>query len=209
LSAACAVNAARNGRTARACSVDRRLGPSLHASRSRSSRRHGRVRRARQLGPRTLDRPRHGSVGGAPTGPRTLDRPAARRQTPGRQSASLTTTSRPAGRLVRRNRRRPTLPGPCEPSTIGAVGLNCSVRNGKRCFPHAIATGNLRDRAVPQNCTALPTNGISIRQALDPLVPVSCVCHHTSRSGLSTWWSTRGLTPSRGWESSSRGRLPA
>ena len=24
-----------------------------------------------------------------------------------------------------------------------------------------------------------------------------------------TWWSSRGLTPSRGWESSSRGRLPA
>src|SRR5665213_2859456 len=40
------------------------------------------------------------------------------------------------------NRRRPTLPGPCGPSTIGAEGLNCSVRNGKRCFPLAIATGN-------------------------------------------------------------------
>jgi hypothetical protein len=139
----------------------------------------------------------------SPLGPPLTGRPECRVGMP------RTTTSRPSGRLVRRNRRRPTLPGPCEPSTIGAVGLNCSVRNGKRCFPHAIATGNLRDRAVPQNCTALPTNGISIRQALDPLVPVSCVCHHTSRSGLSTWWSTRGLTPSRGWESSSRGRLPA
>src|SRR3954449_13456570 len=51
--------------------------------------------------------------------------------------------SRPrrGGSIVILNRRRPTLPGPCEPSTIGAVGLNCSVRNGKRCFPHAIATG--------------------------------------------------------------------
>src|SRR5437588_543845 len=47
-----------------------------------------------------------------------------------------------AHRDVKRNRRRPTLPGPCEPSTIGAEGLNCSVRNGKRCFPLAIATGN-------------------------------------------------------------------
>ena len=54
---------------------------------------------------------------------------------------ALTRTSRPKA-ARRRNRRRPTLPGPCEPSTIGAVGLNCSVRNGKRCFPHAIATGN-------------------------------------------------------------------
>ena len=48
-----------------------------------------------------------------------------------------------------------------------------------------------------------------IRQALDPLVPVSFRRYRPSRSGLSTWWSTRGLTPSRGWESSSRGRLPA
>ena len=47
------------------------------------------------------------------------------------------------GSLSEINRRRPTLPGPCGPSTIGAVGLNCSVRNGKRCFPHAKATGNL------------------------------------------------------------------
>jgi hypothetical protein len=42
-----------------------------------------------------------------------------------------------------------------------------------------------------------------IRQALDQLVPVSCRRYRPSRSGLSTWWSTRGLTPSRGWESSS------
>ena len=63
----------------------------------------------------------------------------------------------------RKNRRRPTLPGPRGPSTIGAEGLNFSVRNGKRCFPLAIATGNFaRPRAgvvlatVPEgleNCT--------------------------------------------------------
>jgi hypothetical protein len=53
------------------------------------------------------------------------------------------------------NRRRPTLPGPCEPSTIGAERLNFSVRNGKRCFPLAKATGNLREiPAAPQNRTA-------------------------------------------------------
>jgi Cytochrome P450 len=34
--------------------------------------------------------------------------------------------------------RLPTLPGGCPPSTIGASGLNFSVRNGKRCFPAAI-----------------------------------------------------------------------
>ena len=35
-------------------------------------------------------------------------------------------------------RRRPTLPGACAPSTIGAGGLNFSVRNGKRWVPAAM-----------------------------------------------------------------------
>jgi hypothetical protein len=61
----------------------------------------------------------------------------------------------PKGRLIKVNRRRPTLPGPCGPSTIGAERLNFSVRNGKRCFPLAIATGNSREpTAAPQNRTA-------------------------------------------------------
>src|SRR5437762_6010770 len=40
------------------------------------------------------------------------------------------------------SRRRPTLPHGLPCSTIGAGGLNFSVRNGKRCDPSAIATGN-------------------------------------------------------------------
>ena len=47
--------------------------------------------------------------------------------------------SRTAGRKdanIRKKRRRPTLPRVC--STIGAHGLNCSVRNGKRWNPGAI-----------------------------------------------------------------------
>src|SRR5271166_5373095 len=110
-----------------------------------------------------------------------------------------------------RNRRRPTLPGPCEPSTIGAEGLNCSVRNGKRCFPLAKATGKRRETTPSRSFKTAQrhTEYHIIRQALDPLVPVSFERYRPSRSGLSTWWSTRGLTPSRGWESSSRGRLPA
>jgi hypothetical protein len=51
-------------------------------------------------------------------------------------------TAAPKGGCSKLKRRRPTLPGPCEPSTIGAERLNCSVRNGKRCFPLAIATAN-------------------------------------------------------------------
>ncbi len=54
-----------------------------------------------------------------------------------------------------KKRRRPTLPGPFKPSTIGAEGLNCSVRNGKRCFPLASATENGETSPSPglQNCT--------------------------------------------------------
>src|SRR5205809_4447719 len=53
-------------------------------------------------------------------------------------------------------RRRPTLPGGCPPSTIGAEGLNCSVRNGKRCFPLAIRHRKAGEAATPaelENCT--------------------------------------------------------
>ena len=46
------------------------------------------------------------------------------------------------GRHLRKNRRRPTLPGGLPPSTIGAGGLNCRVRNGNGCVPAAMATGS-------------------------------------------------------------------
>ena len=53
-----------------------------------------------------------------------------------------------------KNRRRPTLPGGCPPSTIGAERLNCSVRNGKRCLPFAMHHRNLARRSVElENCT--------------------------------------------------------
>jgi hypothetical protein len=45
----------------------------------------------------------------------------------------------PTGGSFNEDRRRPTLPGGCPPSTIGAERLNGSVRNGKRCFPLAIS----------------------------------------------------------------------
>ena len=60
-----------------------------------------------------------------------------------------TSESRPWAALSKK-RRRPTLPGGFPPSTIGAEGLNGSVRNGKRCIPLAIATENVRDRVPPR-----------------------------------------------------------
>ena len=67
-------------------------------------------------------------------------------------------------------RRRPTLPGRVQPSTIGAEGLNFCVRDGNRWNPFAITTGNLFSRSslsrYPDNCTApkglLPTARLSL-----------------------------------------------
>ena len=58
-----------------------------------------------------------------------------------------------AGPDSKKNRRRPTLPGGCPPSTIGADGLNFSVRNGKRCTPVAMTAETCQRRASahPQN----------------------------------------------------------
>ncbi len=59
------------------------------------------------------------------------------------------TKAAPEGGFEVKDRRRPTLPGGCPPSTIGAEGLNGSVRNGKRCFPLAMTTEIVRDRSGP------------------------------------------------------------
>jgi hypothetical protein len=78
------------------------------------------------------------------TAPRDTNAKAPRHAGPPRDIKCERTP--PCGALsVLIKRRRPTLPGPCGPSTIGAEGLNFSVRNGKRCFPLAIATERLRD----------------------------------------------------------------
>ena len=51
-------------------------------------------------------------------------------------------------------RRRPTLPGRVQPSTIGAEGLNFCVRDGNRWNPFAITTGNLfQGLSYLDNCT--------------------------------------------------------
>ncbi len=96
---------------------------------------------------------------------RGLNAQLIRRQ-PGRASA------RPGP--PQKNRRRPTLPGGCPPSTIGAEWLNCSVRNGKRCFPLAMRHRNFArpPRWSLKTAQGLKVSNKNIRQALDPLVPV-------------------------------------
>ena len=76
--------------------------------------------------------------------------PPATQPSPDAQTCAApgTRKGRPEGRPFQSKPAATYSPRPEGPSTIGAVGLNCSVRNGKRCFPHAIATGNCRDRPV-------------------------------------------------------------
>jgi hypothetical protein len=116
---------------------------------------------------------------------------------------------RPEGRPSSREiRRRPTLPGSLLPSTIGAGGLNFRVRNGNGCDPSAMATEiccQLRsvatERRPPEDSIA--STNITEIQALGRLVPVGCTRCRASTSGLSTWWSTTGLTRLTLWGTSS------
>ena len=57
-------------------------------------------------------------------------------------------TKKAASRRPSKGGRCPTLPGACAPSTIGAGGLNFSVRNGKRCIPAAM-TAQVVEVPVP------------------------------------------------------------
>jgi hypothetical protein len=56
-----------------------------------------------------------------------------------------------AGLARLRNRRRPTLPGRIQPSTIGAGGLNFRVRNGNGCISAAKATETSCSAGYPRS----------------------------------------------------------
>ena len=88
-----------------------------------------------------------------------------------RVAEALNATSRPKAARLTLNRRRPTLPGPCGPSTIGAERLNFSVRNGKRCFPLAKATGNSRESRRPLKTAQPTTLVIHRRKKIKPSSP--------------------------------------
>ena len=115
----------------------------------RQARRHWTSRRSRRPASRELRCHENRPVTSRKAAPKKNDRPLnSRKHAPKGTTAICGTTpetqkAAPEGTAVARklNRRRPTLPGPCGPSTIGAVGLDCSVRNGKRYFPHAVTTG--------------------------------------------------------------------
>ena len=160
ITARCAVNASRRAIAAKIPAITARcaVNAGRRASRSQGPGDHGEMRREPRSG--RVPRPRPALT--APPAPAAAQCPpftgSSRRPRPPARGANRarTTTSRPKA-ARKKNRRRPTLPGPCEPSTIGAVGLNCSVRNGKRCFPHAIATGNCARPGGPSKLHSFST----------------------------------------------------
>src|SRR5262249_47759875 len=82
------------------------------------------------------------------------------------------TTNTPdgSGVFIEKLRRRPTLPGGLPPSTIGAGGLNCRVRDGNGGDTAAMATGNPLSSGLPHENSRASTS--LYFQALGRLVPV-------------------------------------
>ena len=70
---------------------------------------------------------------------------------------------------------RPSLPGPCGPSTLGAGGLNRRVRDGYGCVPSAMATRLFACRCASISfvtfCCSLGHVPISYAPSLAPSVP--------------------------------------
>ena len=77
------------------------------------------------------------------------------------------------------SRHRPTLPGPCGPSTIGVDGLNGRVRNGNGCGPITRSTGN----SAPESFLQL-TNRKVKRLLLDTKMRLSLTA---DSYGLASW----------------------
>jgi hypothetical protein len=145
--------------------------PATMGARPGGGRRGGaaRARRARARGDRCRGRERGGGLGDDGNQVVGALRRCVGRARDGRRFRSRDRASRrscvnderaPRGALSydEENGRRPTLPGDCSPSTIGANGLNFSVRNGKRCFPVAMTAQLSRrsdcSRDHPQNSIA-------------------------------------------------------
>ena len=85
-------------------------------------------------------------------------------------------------------RRRPTLPGRFQPSTISVLRLNFCVRDGNRWIPQAIVTGNmgLSGRSAP------------LSASLDSLrLRFPCLAPSKPHRSLRFAWPDHGLAPLR------------
>ena len=139
-------------------------------------------------GPKTRPERRRDSLG-YPDGPRSVKGDVACRATRARG---------------RRPRHRPIVPGGCPPSIVGAGAFHDRVRDGNGWVRPARATeaivrgsrppgprcsGCGRDPILSARCRARGEE-LSPR----PLVPLRCTPRGASTRGLSTRWSTWGLT---------------
>ncbi len=106
-------------------------------------------------------------------------------------------------------RRRPTLPGGEPPSTIGAGGFHDRVRDGNGWVTSAMAAGKANFFTSSFFSAPLKPRALTAaqRDRLDRLVPLRSAPHGVYTRGLSTWSSSRGLSPLRagnlilGWAS--------
>ncbi len=64
---------------------------------------------------------------------------------------------------------RPTLPGACAPSTIGAGGLNFRVRDGNGWIPSAIVTRRFRDATLKTGYRTLSQSQKQLRRSPRPI----------------------------------------
>lgn len=86
---------------------------------------------------------------------------------------------------------RPTLPGPCGPSTIGAGGLNGRVRDGNVCVPSAIITRSFSRKITPSKLKSRKSKlrivhlyfkrlGLKIlhrKEVIQPHLPIRLPCY--------------------------------
>ena len=85
-------------------------------------------------------------------------------------------------------RRRPTLPGRFQPSTISVLRLNFCVRYGNRWIPQAIVTGNM----------GLSSRSATLRVSLDSLrLRFPCLAPSKPHRSLRFAWPDHGLAPLR------------
>ena len=108
--------------------------------------------------------------------------------------------------VLKKGRRRRTLPPGPPGSTIRAVGLNCRVRDGNGCIPHATATDHLhRNRCPGTYRNRLSISGrshywrerTSGRCSSHSCAVVSTLVHILNETGEGAGQASRGISTAR------------
>ena len=75
---------------------------------------------------------------------------------------------------------RPTLPGRCQPSTIGPAGLNYRIRNGNGCGPRGIGARKIISSKNIDNCNSFKSHRIQGNNGDQTARPISTGQLHMS-----------------------------